>query len=68
MITDPLSEERRRIAKGLERYFRDGPGTFRALLDYIDLGYVEAQLEGWLDFNNAVSYHDQKVSSGERKP
>jgi hypothetical protein len=60
--------ERRRLADALRRYFDDGPSTFRGLLDYLDLDYATAQLEGWLDFNNAVVEHDGKVASGEREP
>lgn len=66
-MSDPAQVERQRLADALRRYFEDGPSTFRALIDYLDLDYATAQAEGWLDFNNAIVEHDAKVANGERE-
>jgi hypothetical protein len=60
------SDERKRIAAGLRRYFEEGPATYRVLLEYIDVDYATGMDEGWLEFNNAVAAHDEKVATGER--
>jgi hypothetical protein len=60
------SDERRRIAGALRRYFEDGPGTYRVLLDYIEADYATGMQEGWLEFNNAVAAHDEAVAANER--
>jgi hypothetical protein len=49
------SEERKRIADALRRYFEEGPGTYRVLLDYLQVEYATGVEEGWLDLNNAIS-------------
>jgi hypothetical protein len=61
------SEERKRLANALRRYFEDGPSTYRGLLDYIEVDYSTGMHEGWLEFNNAVVVHDGLVASGERE-
>jgi len=60
------SEERTRIAEALRRYFKDGPNSFRVLLEYVGLSYWDAMAEGWLDFNNAVAEHDDRLTQGEK--
>ena len=65
---DPRADERKRVADALRRYFEEGPGTFRSLLEHLEIDYRTGMDEGWLDFNNAVARHDEKVASGERKP
>jgi hypothetical protein len=58
--------ERTRIAQALRRYLDDGPGTYRVLLDYLDIEDSDGMREGWLDFNNALAFHGEKIASGER--
>ena len=61
------TNERKRIADILTRYFIDGPATFRVLTyDYLELDYGAGMDEGWLEFNNAVADHDKRVVAGER--
>ena len=61
------TNERKRVAGILTRYFIDGPATFRVLTyDYLELDYGAGMDEGWLEFNNAVADHDKRVAAGER--
>ena len=61
------SDERKRVAGILTRYFVDGPATFRVLTyEYLEIDYGAGMDEGWLEFNNAVADHDKLVASGDR--
>ena len=61
------TNERKRIADILTRYFIDGTATFRVLTyDDLELDYGAGMDEGWLEFNNAVADHDKRVAAGER--
>ena len=63
---DIRTDERKRVADALTRYFVEGAGTFRVLINYLGLDYHQGEEEGWFNFNNAVADHDAKVATGER--
>ena len=67
------SDERRRVAAALRRYFDDMPphlGTFRGLIEYLDVDYRVGMDEGWLDLNDAMGRHSDRAIAwgGEPSP
>ena len=50
--------ERQRILSALISFIEDGGGSFRKWLDYLGMDYHSAYDEGWMDFTNALSNHE----------
>ncbi len=58
------SDERKRVAVALRRYFDEMPpllGTYRVLIDYLGLDYRTGMEEGWLDLSNAMGDHTARA-------
>ena len=54
--------ERKRILAALVAFLEDGGGSFRGWLDHLGMDYCSAYDDGWMNFTNALSDHEDAIS------
>lgn len=57
------TDERQRILAALTAFIEGGCGSFRNWLDHLGMDYCSAYNEGWMNFTNALSDHEDRIQS-----
>lgn len=58
--------ERVRVLLAITGFINDGGGTFRKCIEYLGMDYVYAHDEGWMNFTNALSDHEDRIINKAR--
>ena len=58
------AEERKRVLAALIAWVSNGCGSFRTLLEHLEMDYATAYTEGWMGFTNAICDHETRITGG----